>query len=136
MLDIAEANNDFYKYRIVIKQIIQRLNSKTGIITLDKLKEVAKFRNELSSYKFNSLEKFNYKMDIEFSKIYETIFKNRISFFDNLEKLVLMKSGDDFEKQFTLMDEIKDLIEKFDLFPGLSVSDFERIDQILKTYKI
>ena len=35
-----------------------------------------------------------------------------------------------------LLEEVKELINKFDLYPGLSIKDFERIKQILDSFKI
>ncbi len=136
MQDIAVSNNDFYKYRILIKNIITRINNKTDVITLAKLKELIIFKDELTDYELASAGKFPQKVDINFSRIYDTVFKSRSAFFESLENLVLSKTGNDFENQMALMEEIKELAETFDLYPGLSIIDMERIQQILDTFKI
>lgn len=136
MLDIAVANNNFYKYRTLLKNTIDRVSNKTGVITLSKLKELVAFKDELIDYDLSGVGKFPQKVDIDFLKIYDSVFKSRSAFFENLEKLVLSKTGDDFENQMTLMEEIKELPEKFDLYPGLSIMDMERMEEILDVFKI
>ena len=131
MLDIAVANNDFYKYRILIKNMIQRLNSKTSVITLSKIKEMANFKDELINFSFSGEGQFPSKINIDFLRIYQKIFDSRIAFFENLEAIVYTKVGDDFEKFMLLLEEIRELVEKFDLYPGLSIIDLERIEEIL-----
>jgi hypothetical protein len=136
MQDIAESDNDFYKYRVLIKNTITRVNTKKDVITLAKLKELLVFRDELSDYKLVGVGQFTNKVDVNFLNIYEKVFKRRFIFLENLEKVVLSKAGDDFENQMHLMEEIKELIEKFDLYPGLSITDMERIEQILNIFNI
>ncbi len=136
MLDIALADNTFFRYRILIKNTIERINAKTGVITLSKLKELVAFKDELNDFDLSGSGKFPKKIEIDLLKIYELVFKSRISFFDSLERVVASKTGDEFESQMSLMEEIKDLIEKFDLYPGLSIGDMERIEQILVVFKI
>lgn len=136
MQDVAVCDNDFYKYRILIKNTITRVNGKTDVITLAKLKELIVFKDELSDYQLVSDRKFTNKIDIDFLSIYEKVFKHRSIFFEDLENLVMSKKSDDFEIQMPLMEEIKELAERFDLYPGLSITDMERIEQILNIFKI
>jgi hypothetical protein len=134
MFDIANADNDFYKYRALIKNTIDRINNKSVVITLSILKDLIAFKERLSEYNFNSVGKFSNKIDIDFLKIYNIAFKSRSEFFHNLERSVETKTGDVFENHMDLLDEIKELIEKFDLYPGLSISDMERADRILHLF--
>jgi hypothetical protein len=136
MQDIAKSDNDFYKYRILINSIITRINDKNEVITLAKLKELIAFKDDLSDYQLVSVGKFTEKTDLDFVRIYEKVFKLRSEFFENLEKLVMSKTGDDYENQMPMIEEIKELTEKFDLYPGLSIADMERIQQILDFFKI
>ena len=80
--------------------------------------------------------KFSPQIEIDLLRIYEKVFKFRSVFFDNLEESVISKTGDDFETQMVLMEEIKEIAEKFDLYPGLSIIDMERIEQILDIFMI
>ena len=131
MADIANTNSEFYRYRIMIKNTIERINNKSVEITLSRLKELMSFKDKLVGYELNSAGQFMEKVNIDFLKIYDQVFKRRSDFFDELEALVVNKSGDDFEIHMELFDEIGELVEKFDLYPGLSISDIERISEIL-----
>jgi len=134
MFDIANSDNDFYKYRVLLKNTIERINIKSVEITLRGLKDIIAFKEKLSDYEFNGIGKFSQKINIDFLKLYDKVFKSRSEFFNHLEKLVETKIGDDFEKQMDLFEEIKELVDKFDLSTGLSIKDFERIEQILNIF--
>ena len=136
MQDVAESDNDFYKYRILIKNTITRLNTKSSVITLAKLKELMTFKEVVADYQFGSAIKSPYKIDIDFLSLYEKVFYSRSTFFEKLEALIITKTGEDFENQMSLMEEMKELVEKFDLYPGLSTSDMERIQYILAVFEI
>jgi len=47
----------------------------------------------------------------------------------------MSKSGSDFEIYVLLEKEIKELIESFDLYPGSSIGDMMRIQEILDLFK-
>lgn len=136
MLDFATTNNNLFKYRILVKNTIERINSKTGVITLAKLKELIAFKDELADYDLLGAGKFPKKIDIDLLRINEKVFVSRTSFLQDLEGKVALKSGEDFEKQMFLLEEIKELTEKFDLYPGLSISDMERMEEILDFFGI
>ena len=53
---------------------------------------------------------------------------------ENIERIVSSKNGEDFENHMLLLDEIKELVESFDLYPGLSLKDMERIEEILNIF--
>jgi hypothetical protein len=136
MQDIAVSNNNFYKYRTLVKNTIERIKSKNGVITLAKLKELIAFKEDLKDYNLSGKDKLPVKIDLDFLRINEIVFSSRTSFIENLEKVVASKSGDDFEKHMLLMEEIKELTEKFDLYPGLSIIDMERIEHILDIFNM
>lgn len=130
MYDIANSNTDYYRYRTLLKNTIERINNKSVEITLRGLKDLINFKDKLENYDFKSADKFHSKVNIDFVKLYNKVFKSRSDFFENLEKIVETKIGDDFENKMTLLEELKELVDKFDLYPGLSIKDFERIKQI------
>ncbi len=134
MLDIANSDNDFFKYRILLKNTIERITNKSVEITLLRLKDLITFKDKLSDYDFNGISKFSQKINVDFLKLYDKVFKSRSDFFNNLEKLVETKTGDDFEKHMALLEETKELVDKFDLYTGLSISDLERLEQILNVF--
>lgn len=136
MYDIANSNTDYYKYRILLKNTIERVNNKSVEITLRGLKDLINFKDKLADYDFNSADKFQNKLNIDFVKLYDKVFKSRSDFFEHLEKIVETKIGDDFESQMTLLEEIKELVAKFDLYPGLAIKDFERMKQILDVFRV
>lgn len=136
MQDVVVSNNDYYRYKTLLKNTINRINNKTEVITLAKIKELLTLKDELSEYKLEGVGKFSPQIEIDLLRIYEKVFKFRSVFFDNLEESVISKTGDDFETQMVLMEEIKEIAEKFDLYPGLSIIDMERIEQILDIFMI
>jgi hypothetical protein len=131
MSDIASTDNNFFKYKLLVKNIIDRINNKTGVITLSKIKDLISFKEELTGYDLSISGKFSEPIDIDLIKINEIVFKSRNTFLGNIEKIVTSKKGEEFEKHMALLEELRDLVEKFDLYPGLSISDLEKIERIL-----
>lgn len=136
MLDIAVTNNEFYKYRTLVANTIERVNSKTEVITLSKIKELLAFKGELIDYDMTKTKNSLKAIDIDLLKINEKVFLSRSVFFEDLETIVESKSGEDFEKYMLLMEEMKDLTFKFDLYPGLSICDMERMEEILNIFLV
>ncbi|MEO6734402.1 MAG: AIPR family protein [Ferruginibacter sp.] len=136
MYDIANSNTDYYKYRTLLKNTIERINNRSVEITLRGLTDLINFKDKLADYDFKSNDKFSNKVNIDFVKLCDKIFKSRSVFFENLEKIVESKTGEDFESHMTLLEELKELVDKFDLYPGLAIKDFERMKQILDYFKI
>lgn len=134
LLDKANSDSDFSKYRVLLKNTIERINNKSVEITLRILKEIISFKEKLSDSELNSIGKFPPKKHVDFLKLYDKIFSSRLSFIDTLERLIENETGDDFENKMNLFEEIKNLIDKFDLFPGLSIGDFERMEEILNAF--
>ena len=136
MYDIANSDTDFYKYRTLIKNTVERINNKAVEITLNGLKDLITFKDKLGAYDFKSTGTFSNKINIDFIKLYEKVFKSRSVFFESLETIVESKTGEDFEQKMVLLEEVKELVNKFDLYPGLSIKDFERIKEISNAFKI
>jgi hypothetical protein len=134
MADIATTDNSYYKYKTLLKNIIERINSKNGIITLAKIKELVVFKDELSDYDLTGSGKFSKTINIDLAHLNDTVFRSRNTFFENIERIVSSKKGEDFENHMLLLDEIKKLVESFDLYPGLSLKDMERIEEILNIF--
>ena len=134
--DIANSNTDFYKYRTLLKNTIERINNRSVEITLNGLRDVITFKNLLGDYDFKSTNMFSTKINIDFIKLYEKVFKSRSAFFETLEMIVESKIGEDFELKMALLEEVKELVNKFDLYPGLSIKDFDRIKEITSSFKI
>ncbi len=136
MNDIANSDTSFYRYRTLIKNTIERINNKSVEITLRRLKDILAFKDRLTDYDFKSTGTFSVNIGIDFVKLYDKVFKSRSDFFKHLETIVETKTGEDFEDKMALLEEMKELVNKFDLYPGLSIKDFERIKQIVDRFKI
>jgi hypothetical protein len=135
MLDIASTNDMYYKERQLINRLIDRINQKNAVIALSNLKELDNLLNSLFEYKLTSTARFQKHISANILDIYCIIFKSRIAFFDSLDNLISHKNGIEFEFQKSLISELKDLVEEFDLYPGLSIEKLERIDSILNIFQ-
>ena len=78
MVEIANTNSDYYKYRTLMKNQLERITNKTAVITLNKLKELTKFKDELSGFNLEDSDGDHaLKLDIDFLRIFNQLFRNR-----------------------------------------------------------
>jgi hypothetical protein len=130
LYDVSNNNSKFYNYKASVKNTIDRINRKNSVITLSKIKDLIQFRDSLETQEINVLNKINEELPVDFLKLYERVFKSRISFFDLIESQITS------ENEKNLFEELKELVEKFDLYPGLSINDMERIEQIVQSFNV
>ena len=105
---------------------------KEQILTKKKVEESFNFYNKLITEGFSFNDQINNNtIIINFSteKIFETVFKNKNEFLKKFEKIVLDNELD-FEKNEILYNETADIIEKFDREYGLSINDFEKLNDV------
>jgi hypothetical protein len=130
--DIATSNKEFYKQRSLLKNFIHRINMKSEVIVLSKVKEIFYFIDELKDY--NLITKSKVKPSVDFIRIYDKIYSSRNDYFLEIENYIESKTGDDFDKYITLYEEQKKLIEDYDIYPGLSLNDMKRIEEIIDLF--
>ena len=73
---------------------------------------------------------------MSFIYMYDNIFKNKDSFIKRVDNLIL----DNIDMGNTLiidkLENLKSLIDKFYIYPGLSIEDFELVESICKITKL
>ena len=129
---ISNNQSNFLRERVLLQNLLKKINSKEQILTKKKIEESMTFFNRLvtEGFLFND-EILNNLMKINFSpiKIFEIIFKNKNQFIKKFEKIVLDNEAE-FEKNELLYNETNEIIEKFDREYGLSIDDFEKLNEV------
>ena len=129
---ISNNQSNFLRERVLLQNLLKKINSKEQILTKKKIEESITFYNRLvnEGFLFND-EILNNITKINFSpiKIFEIFFKNKNEFLKKFEKIVLENEAE-FEKNDLLYNETNEIIEKFDREYGLSIDDFEKLNEV------
>jgi hypothetical protein len=138
LLTIASTQSEFFKEKTIINNQIKKILTKNSILTKKRIQEIDLFKNKLLSSGYllnNNLENNLIKINFDTLIIYQRIFKNRIDFYNRCEEFILLNEQD-FDKNEKIFNQIRDLIEKYEREYGLSIDDFERLNEALQIFNI
>ena len=138
--DITLTIDDYKKEKALMNNFVKRVNEKKSELTLSKVKDIINFKNTIINNKLkidtkNTEEKCDIKVS-SFKIIYEKIFKNKDETIKNIDTMILDNIDSNNIEMIDKMEDLKSIIEKFYIYPGLSIEDFEKIEAICKTSKI
>jgi hypothetical protein len=132
MSRISNNQSNFLKERVVLSNMIKKINSKEQILTKKKVDECILFYNKLvlEGFLFDEKIEFN-DIEIKFSinDIFNEVFNNKKDFLTKFENSIL-ENELDFDKNELLFIEISEIIEKFDREYGLSIDDFHKLNEV------
>ena len=137
LVSIANNQSDFIKEKTSLNNLIKKLNSKNQIFTKKRVEEIFLFHNKLvnSGFLFNeNIENNSIKISFDLSDLYVKIFKNRTLFYSTCEEFIFANEPD-FERNEIYYNEVKDIIEKYDREYGLSIDDFDKLNNVLNIFK-
>lgn len=138
MSNISLIQSNFLKERALLNNLLKKINSKEHVLTKNKVEETITFYNKLIVEGFSLNDQLNNNtIVIKFSpkKIFSSVFNNKTEFLQLFEKFVL-ESELEFEKNELIYNETIDIIEKFDREFGLSIDDFEKLNEVFYLLKI
>ena len=131
LMSIISINqSNFLRERALLQNQLKKIKSKDQILTKKRVDECISFYNKLVAEGFSLNDQIinnPINIDISINKIFDGIFKNKKQFIDRLEKRVL-ENEVEFEKNESVFNEIVEIIEKFDREYGLSINDFEKLN--------
>jgi hypothetical protein len=130
MAEIANNQSIYIKERVILNNQIKKIKAQDQIFTKKKVDECIKFYNILvsSGFSFNEqLQDNNINIGFSSSDIFSTVFKNINDFIDNCENYVLQNEIL-FDQNEVLLNEVKEIIEKFEREYGLSIADFKKLE--------
>ena len=138
--DITLTIDDYKKEKALMNNFVKRVNEKKSELTLSKVKDIINFKNTIINNKLkidtkNTEEKCEIKVS-SFKIIYEKIFKNKDETIKNIDTMILDNIDSNNIEMIDKMEDLKSIIEKFYIYPGLSIEDFEKIEATCKTSKL
>jgi len=136
--EITQTISDFNKGKALLNNMVKRVNEKKSVLVLTKIKEVLEFKNKIISNEINidtksPLQKCLFNVS-SFNKIYEVLFKNKDLSFKLIDDIILDYIDKNHLEKIEKLEDLKNLIEKFYIYPGLSIEDFEKIEIIGKEF--
>jgi hypothetical protein len=132
--NIANNQSEYVKEKMLLNNQIKKIISKNQILTKKRVQETINFYNKLISngFLFNeNIENNFFIITFDLNMIYDNIFKNRKLFYNTCEEFILANEVD-FEKNNSLYEEVIEIIEKYDREYGLSLNDFEKLNDACK----
>jgi hypothetical protein len=135
---ISTNQSNFLRERVLLKNLIKKINSKDQALTKRKIESSILFYNKLitEGFKFNEqLNTNTIKINFAPEKIFELVFKDKKHFLNEFEKMIL-ENELEFEKNELIYNQISETIEKFEREYGLSINDFELLNQVFQLMKI
>jgi hypothetical protein len=129
---ISNNQSNFLRERVLLENLLKKINSKEHILTKKKVEESIIFYKKLLSEGFlfkDEIMNNSIKIDFSPNNIFELLFKNKNEFLKKFEKIVL-ENEEKFEQNELLYNETIEIIEKFDREYGLSINDFEKLNEV------
>jgi hypothetical protein len=138
--DITLTIDDYKKDRALLNNFVKRVNDKKSELTLSKVKDITNFKMSIINNKIdintrNTIDKCDIKV-ISFIYMYDNIFKNKDSFIKKVDNLILDNIDTENIILVDKLEHLKSLIDKFYIYPGLSIEDFELVESICKITKL
>lgn len=138
--DITLTIDDYKKDRALLNNFVKRVNDKKSELTLSKVKDILNFKmtilnNKIDIKNRNTLDKCTIQV-LSFDLMYEIIFKNKDLIIKKIDNSILDNIDAENSIIIDKLEELKSLIEKFYIYPGLSIEDFEKVESICKFTKL
>ena len=131
LLAISEISNtmsEFKRGRTLVKNFVKRIREKKSVIVLNKIRDIMSFKKDIIESGIDiATPKGKDIIDIEinnFSLLFNKIFKSKAEFDSKIDDLILNNIDDNLEN-VNLAEEMKSLVNDYDIYPGLSIDDFD-----------
>ena len=134
---ICNNQSNFLKERALLNNIIKKVQSKEHVLTKKKIEETISFYNKLLAEGFvlnDQLNNNSILINFSTKKIFDSVFNNKTEFLLMFERFVL-ENELDFERNELIYNETVEIIEKFDREYGLSINDFEKLNELLNLFE-
>jgi hypothetical protein len=131
LMDLVHTNRKFKRYSSAIDATVKRLIDQSMVIPLNLLKEMREILDDVTKHKLSIEGKGFINIDIDFMMLCHEIFQRRHALLEDLELNNPHKSGTEFDNYIKCLEDLRSLIDKFDIYPGLSLDDMRRIQEIL-----
>lgn len=130
---ISNTQSNFLRERALLQNQIKKIRSKEQILTKKRVDECIAFYNKLiaEGFSFNDqLIDNTINIDVSIKNIFDLIFKNKKHFIERFEQI--LENDEDFEKNESVFNEVVEIIEKFEREYGLTISDFEKLNNVFQ----
>jgi hypothetical protein len=129
--DLVTTNRRFKRHSSKIDAIVKRISDESILIPLSLLKEIKEVINDVIKHKLSIQGKGYKNINLDFMRLSSDVFQRRYLLIETLELKASDQMGHELDIYHRKMKELKDLIDKFDIYPGLSIRDFRKIQNIL-----
>ena len=132
IFDVSKTQSNYLGEKATIKNFIKKIDNKTSLLRTNKVEEIYKFYKTLKNDGFDLEKKHDNEISIsiDFTNIFNTIFKDKETFLENFENFVYEKE-EDFEKNEQAYNNTKEIIDKFYREYGLTIQDFELLNKTI-----
>jgi hypothetical protein len=129
--DLVTTNRRFKSHSSKIDAIVKRISDESILIPLSLLKEIKEVINDVIKHNLSIQGKGYKNINLDFMRLSSDVFQRRHLLIETLELKASDQMGHELEIYHRKIKELKDLIDKFDIYPGLSIGDFRKIQNIL-----
>jgi hypothetical protein len=129
--DLVQTNRRFKRHSSKVDAIVKRINDESILIPLSLLKEINEVLDEIIKYKLSIQGKGFKKVEVDFLRLSRDIFQRRHLLIETLDLAASKKSGIELDLFMSHIEQLKELMDKFDIYPGLSINEFHRIQKLL-----
>ena len=132
IFDVSKTQSNYLGEKATIKNFIKKIDNKTSLLRTNKVEEIYKFYKTLKTDGFDLEKKHvnEISISIDFINIFNTIFKNKETFLEKFENFVYEKE-EDFEENEQAYNNTKEIIDKFYREYGLTIQDFEVLNNTI-----
>ncbi|MFC2148756.1 AIPR family protein [Bacteroidota bacterium] len=140
LYQISQTNIEYHVERNILRNIKRRIQNRTSVITLSRIKDVVEFYDRLVNDGIDLNQNHipeNWELDTpDFSKIYNTIFKDRSDSLRRIDERTLELVEEKGDEVLNMENQLKALIEEFDNYPGLSIAQLKDLEQLMEYFEI
>ena len=133
VLNISSINSDYRSEKTTIGNLINRVKDGEKILSTKRVLEVKKLYDKLSNdgFKFKMQNEDICEFEINYTRIFEEVFKNKESFFEKFYSF-LCEDEVNLENYETAYDKLQSITEKYNREYGLTLNEIKFVNDLLE----
>ncbi len=136
LYSIAQSQSKYLKEKAAISNFINKLDKTDSLLPTNRVYEIYRFYENLKDNGFiiNNSYKGRINLTIDVNSIFEKVFNNKEYFLGGLHNR-MTESEMEFENYSKLLEEVKEIIDKYYREYGLSIDDLDKLNNVLNIFK-